>query len=977
MARLKDNVCQKTMMSVEKRERSEEYKVMHLKKQIDQLRDAGKSYWTERLHSQLDYLYQIIQVDAMQDSQQLENVVAELMLRKQENGALLKQDVLEAEQALACYQSVAKSYLMHMVSHAHIDMDWRWGWEETVGVVIDTFRTMLKLLEEYPDFIYTQSQASVYEIIEKYAPEMLPQIRKYVQEGRWEVIATSWVEADKNMPNTESMARHILYTKKYLSELLTISVDNIEIDFEPDTFGHGGNVPEILQQGGVRYYYHCRGNDQEELYRWRAPSGAEVLALRDPQWYYLREMDYHIAWHVPGFCARNHVKSALRFYGVGDHGGGPSRRDIERILDMQTWPLMPTIVFSRLHDFFHAMEEGRELAPVVERELNFIFTGCYTAQSRLKQANRHGEDRLYDSEALCAMASAAGCDLSAMPSVEPAWRNILFNQFHDIITGSCVREAKERGLGRFQDACAIGLANSKRAMLEMGKLIATDAFSWEKDASSLAESGGHGYGSWKGASGSAAFSVNGPANASGRVRAYTLFNTTPYERQELVELTIWDWTEPLEATIVCAEDGKPMVFDVLETDKTYWHHKFSVVSFVATVPAFGYQNYYVKAADLPANREMYFEGPRMHRQTDAPIVLENELIRAVFRQDSMELISLLDKSTGQEQLKGSSAYFNLVDEQSVMPYSSWTVGRVGAKENLNRSCYVSLTKEGDRMLCGGFTYELAFRSSKLKVSVFLPEKSSMLRFSVEVDWHEVGRKGEKTPQLQFCVPYGYEAKSISYDVPGGVLERPEIGHDVPAILYAAPIPSESRSGIMLTSDCKYGYRAYEGQLCLDLLRASVNPDSYPEIGVHNMELGLGVVPEPDWYQMTKMAVCFAHPLYIYSNTIHAGILPGHGHMLQLEGSANVSAVKLAEDGQGLVFRLYQSGLQASQVRITMPEMVCAQMVDLLEREQDTLSVEEDTAIVELPPKSVRTIKLKMATNLPGGEAKDVTGVGQN
>lgn len=932
---------------------------MHLKKLIDQLQDPGKTYWPERLHSQLEFLYEMTQADPNQDPALLEQVTSTLVQTKCENGCITKADVLWAEQALSAFTPSAKAYRLHMVSHAHIDMDWRWGWEETVGTVVDTFHTMLNLLEEYPDFIYTQSQASVYEIVEKYAPELLPFIQKYVKEGRWEVLCTSWVENDKNMTGTEASARHILYTKRYLSALLGVDPDQQQIDFEPDTFGHSQHLPEILSQGGVRYYYHCRGNDQEELYRWRAPSGAEVLVLRDPQWYYLRDMDYHICWHVPGFCARNHVKSALRMYGVGDHGGGPSRRDIERILDMQTWPLLPTMCFSTLHAFFRDMEQARELLPVVDRELNYVFTGCYTAQSRLKQANRHGEDRLYDAETLCAMAVAAGCDLTGMPSIEPAWRNILFNQFHDVVTGTCTREAKERAMGRFQDACAIGLSNSKRAMRQMGALIATDTFPAEKDPASLAESGGHGYGSWKNNEARAAFSVNSQSNGGGKLRAYTIFNPTAYDRQELVEMSIWDWTEPLEATTICCADGQALPFDVLEVNKAYWHHKYSVVSFVAKVPAFGYCNYYVMPADRPSDRVPYFEGPRMHRQSDDPVILENELIKATFRRDTMELISLLDKETGQEQLAEPSAYFNLNDEETTMPYSAWTVGRMGKKENLNRSNFVKLTDEQHGKLRSSVSYEIAFRSSVLKVSVFLPTKASMLRFSVEADWHEIGKEGGNTPQLQFCVPYGYQAATIRYDVPGGIVDREPMGHDVPVLAYAAPVPVENRSGILLTSDCKYGYRASDGAICVTLLRSSINPDRYPEVGVQHMELGLGVVPNADWLHLMQQAVCFAHPLYIYSNTIHSGTLPQSGTMLQIKGRANVAALKRAEDGQGLVIRLVQNDAQPSRVQITLPGMSGAQLVDTMERKQESLTVEAETAELVLPAKTVRTVRLEV------------------
>lgn len=932
---------------------------MNLKKKIDGLRDNGDGYWSQRLYCQLDFLHELVQAEPNQPRQTLENVVTDLLERKRSAGALTKADVLQAEQSLLCYAGAAKSYRLHLVSHAHIDMDWRWGWEETVGVVIDTFQTMLKLLEEYPDFIYSQSQASVYEIVERYAPELLEPIRAYVRQGRWEVLASTWVEADKNMSGTESMVRHLLYTKRYLADLLGVDPDGLQVDFEPDTFGHSANVPEILRQGGVRYYYHCRGNDQEELYRWRAPSGAEVLALRDPQWYYLKKTDYQICWHVPSFCARNHTKSALRFYGVGDHGGGPSRRDIERILDMQTWPLLPQMCFSTLHGFFREAEQAWTQLPVVDRELNFVFTGCYTTQSRIKQANRYGEDRLYDSEALCAMAALAGCDLEGMPSMEPAWRNVLFNQFHDILPGACTKEARERAMGQYQEASALSLANAKRALRALGERVPTDAFACSLDPTSVAEGGGTGYGCWKGGPQRASFTVNGSGNAGGSVRAYTVFNPTAYDREEPVELTVWDWNEPLEATQICGDSGIPLTFDILETDKVYWHHRYSVVSFTAQVPAFGYRTYYVMAADRPAIREPYFEGPRIHRMTDGPVVLENALLKATFRRDTMELISLVEKQTGQEQLSGPAAYFELIEEQSVAPYSAWTVGRVGRRENLNETCFVRMTEAEARGLQQSVTYELSFRASTLKVSVSLTARSSMLRFSVEADWHEIGRDGQVMPQLRFCVPYGYEARTIRYDVPGGCLDRPELGHDVPAVRYACPVPAGTRSGILLTSDCKYGYRAFEGQLSMNLLRSSFHPDRYPEYGICQMELGLGITRDADWHSLTAQAVRFSHPLYIYSNTIHGGSLPRAGSLLQVEGRVNVAALKRAEDQNGVLLRLYQSDSDVSLVRIGLAGMTAAQGMDLLERKTEEYPVWANMAVTEIPTGALRTVRLQI------------------
>lgn len=122
------------------------------------------------------------------------------------------------------------------------------------------------------------------------------------------------------------MARHLLYTRNYLSKLLDIDKESLNIDFEPDTFGHAENGPEILSQGGVKYYYHCRGYHKEHIYRWRAPSGTEVLVYREPVWYNDELARYDSLGFVPSFCKEYGITKTMKFYGVGDHGGGPTRK---------------------------------------------------------------------------------------------------------------------------------------------------------------------------------------------------------------------------------------------------------------------------------------------------------------------------------------------------------------------------------------------------------------------------------------------------------------------------------------------------------------------------------------------------------------------------------------------------------------------------------------------------------------------------
>ena len=164
----------------------------------------------------------------------------------------------DAESLLAPLGAAAKSYTIYCAGHAHIDMNWMWSWPETVGVTIDSFTTVLRLMEEFPQFIFGQSQASVYRIVEEHRPDMLERIAARVREGRWEVTASHWVEGDKNIASGESLCRHLLYTRRYMQELFGLTPEDVQIDWSPDTFGHAHTVPSYLARGGVRYYYHHR-----------------------------------------------------------------------------------------------------------------------------------------------------------------------------------------------------------------------------------------------------------------------------------------------------------------------------------------------------------------------------------------------------------------------------------------------------------------------------------------------------------------------------------------------------------------------------------------------------------------------------------------------------------------------------------------------------------------------------------------------
>ena len=292
---------------------------------LKQMEKEAVSYWSKRILAQLRYAVELNQTLDGKYDKVLNNIIEFLAAAAEEDGVIAAAAARDAEQMLQPLSKEAKKYQMICAAHAHIDMNWMWRWEETVAIVLDTFRTILSLMDEYDEFTFSQSQASVYRIVEEHDPAMLEEIKKRIREGRWEVTAATWVEADKNLSGGESQARHLLYTRRILSEMLDLNPDSLNLDFEPDTFGHSVNVPEILSKGGIKYYYHCRGYDGYQLYKWKAPSRKSIIVYREPLWY-LGAIEPSMAYYVPQFCSSHNLPAMLKVYGVGNHGESPTRR---------------------------------------------------------------------------------------------------------------------------------------------------------------------------------------------------------------------------------------------------------------------------------------------------------------------------------------------------------------------------------------------------------------------------------------------------------------------------------------------------------------------------------------------------------------------------------------------------------------------------------------------------------------------------
>jgi len=881
---------------------------------LESLKKDAAGYWAERILSQMNYAVKLSNVNGGKFDNIIEKALDYLVTKQTEDGVISKTTALNTENMIKEMSIAAKSFKMICAAHAHIDMNWQWGFAETVAITLDTFRTMLNLMKEYTDFKFSQSQASVYRIVEEYDPDMLQEIKDRIKEGRWEVTASTWVETDKNMPNGESLARHILYTKNYLSKLLDLDPDSLQLDFEPDTFGHSRNLPEILINGGVKYYYHCRGYEGHNLYKWQAPSGSAVIVYREPLWYNAT-IDANIAVHVPEFCSAHSIDTILKVYGVGDHGGGPTRRDIEKLIEMNTWPVFPSIRFGTFGEFFRILDSIADRLPVVNQELNFIFTGCYTTQTRIKSANRVSEAKMNEAEAFSSLSAVFADGDYPAATYEEAWKKVLFNHFHDILPGSGVIETREYAMGQFQQVLAAANSGISKALKNIASRIDTTSFriAEEDIRDTISEGAGVGYSIQD-------FSTPQAERGRGKNRIIHFFNPSAHERKEPVEITIWDWPGDLSRIEFKNIEGAVVKHQVLSSKLqhstpvvNYWGHEFVRLLVDVAVPAYGYSTYVMNEKEL---QSLMVGIPNIPR-TEIPdqYILENDYIKVVFDTRNISILSMLDKKHGNEltDAKRPAGIFRLIEEDDCKGMTAWTIGRYMNIFDLNRNVkviYASLDKDALRQW---ITYSIKFRESRLNVTISLDYNSSSLHFDVECDWQETAQIGKYIPQLNFHMPVAYKCKIYKYDIPFGTIIREDLNQDVPANSWALAIPNDGAgSAVTVATNTKYGFRGTEDSISLTLIRSSYDPDPYPENYIHHIKFAVEVVDAAESNTgLIRKAYEYNHPISFVSGLKHNGGIHPVKSFITLEGgSVALSAVKMperAENGNSmLVVRVYET-----------------------------------------------------------------------
>ena len=907
-----------------------------------------------RIISELDFAIRLTkELQGIYDAE-VEQALDYLVDKIDSQGVLTAQDCESAENFLLPMQEACKEYHLILAAHAHMDMNWMWGYTETVALVLATCRSILNIMDEYPEFCFSQSQGAVYKIVEEYDPAMMEEIKTRIAEGRWEVTATAWVETDKNMPEGESLLRHIQYTREYLEKKW--GVKDFDLDFSPDTFGHSANVPEINRFGNVKYYYHCRGNARKDvLYRFRAPSGNEVITYREPNWYNGAITPQIGAGLIEISHRSSGLKTGLVIYGVGDHGGGPTRRDVERALDMMNWKIYPQVKFGTIRQYFKEAEKIQEKLPIVDQELNYFSPGCYTTQSRIKRGNKRLEAALLDAETLGSLSFARVGHLYAKEQMKDAWRNVLFTHFHDILTGSCVQDTREHAMGLYQTSMAVANTQLQNAMRAISMKIDTSSIPVDIDGYySQSEGAGAGYGIEN------FVGVPSTERGSGKTRIFHVFNTRPVKRTEVVELTVWDWTGDLRRIQLKDYHGNLLPYQVLDEELcTYWDHKYVRVLVRVSVPACGYTTVVLSQSELLEYPVYLQESSNQVARLFDDHILENEYIRVRIDAHNGRISSLTDKETGEELIqKEKSAGLNFVDTETASS-SAWNIGRHLANTPVDQCLNLEKVSTGELRNSVKATYSI--RNSKVEITYVLEAGARALRIEMKIDWHEIGN--ETIPVLDYKVPLSYTTDEFLYDVPAGIAKRAPLSNDVPGLKFGLAKNASGKSAVLI-SDCKYGYRGYQDALGLTLINSSTSPDPYPERGIHMITLWLGSY-DGKVAGIEEMAWDFQHKLFYQPSNCHTGTLSMEDSFVQAEGdNVFISAIETDEEGN-LLIRGYELGGEKSQVKLSFQNPIAkAETVNLFgEVRDEQIEIDGKNIRATVKAYSIFELKIKLETAL--------------
>lgn len=792
------------------------------------------------------------------------------------------------------------------IGHTHIDVAWWWTVAQTREKVCRSFATVLKLMEEYPDYKFMSSQPQLYYFLKERYPELYEQIKKRVAEGRWEPEGGMWVEADCNLTSGESLVRQFLYGKRFFKE--EFGVDN-RILWLPDVFGYSGALPQIMAKCGIDYFMTTKlawnqfNKMPYDTFRWRGIDGTEILThLITTLGVGQDEKDFFTTYNgmlhpdaILGGWHRYQQKDInndiLISYGYGDGGGGPTREMLETSSRMDKGiEGVPKVRQAFARTYFDELKErveGNKRLPTWEGELYFEYhRGTYTSMARNKRSNRKAELHMMDLELLGVLADPK----VAYPDAEldGLWHGILINQFHDILPGSSIHEVYE-------------VTKKEYEKMEAQISVLTD----ERVRALIREGEG-----------------------------VTVLNTTGFERDDVVELGDCD------AEALLDENGS--VYPVQQTRK-------GAVAFVKDLPSKGYKTFGKVSAG--EEKRPFCLSPDSH-------ALETPFYQVVFDKNGC-IGQIYDKENDRNVLKpGEAGNLMRVYEDKPIYYDNWDVDIYYTEKfwdvtDLRGFSWVEMgpvraTLRLERQFSHStIMQEIHFyadlRRIDFETTVDWKEHQSLLKVHFPVDVH--------TDEATFEIQYGNVTRKTHRNTSWDKARFESCGQKWMDV-------SEGHYGVSLLNDCKYGHSVKDSCIGLTLIKSGTEPNPTTDQEMHFFTYSL--YPHAETW---KAAGTVPQAFFLNQPAlVSKGGKPGESFSLASLNVPNVvlETVKKAEDGDGVILRMYECENARTPVTLTFNRpFASAESCNCLEEpDGEPVKVDGNKVSFLVKPFEIKTIRIR-------------------
>jgi alpha-mannosidase len=867
----------------------------------------------------------------------------------------------EARARLEVLRPLFETATFHLTGNAHIDAAWLWPWTETVDVVHRTFGTALQLMNEYPEYTYTQSAAAYNEWMAQKYPELNDEIKRRIKEGRWEIVGGMWVEPDLNMPDGESLVRQLLVGKRWFKQAYGVDV---RIGWNPDSFGYNWQLPQIYKKSGIDYFVTQKmaWNDTNQLpfklFWWESPDGSKVLTYFPHDYVNLSLSPVRLSQDLA--LAREKspgMTQMMDLYGVGDHGGGPTRAILDEGFHWKDSGaaaiaadggalVAPKYEFGTAQSFFSAVEKqvapespvwdyrsvpkytppapvaGQVAIPTWDSELYFEYhRGVMTTQANHKHNMRTAEEEVLNAEKWSSLAWVLAGRAYPSSDLTEDWKKVLFNQFHDLAAGS--------GIGViYKDA-----QKDYDVVRWSTNEISSDALK------TLAER---------------VDTHNEPKfEASIPV---VIWNPLAWERKGDVTVTAQDPTARAEtfAWTYNEETNTINTAQLVERDAATGVIRVRISG--VSVPALGYRMIHL----VPVNNA----NEPLATLSDSSVntfLMINDKLSVSIDKNSGCITSMIEKTTNLETLAPNSCGNQLqFFKDTPKDYDAWNIDP-GTLDVQPATIEKADSVEPIKLSNGSHAYRVTrhWQNSKFVQTISLAPQSDIVDIDNDIDWHE------KHVLLKAAFPLIVKSDFATYEIPYGEIERPTTRNnswekaqfEVPAMRWAdlsGAGPDGKVHGLSILNQDKYGYDAAGNVLRLTLLRSPTWPDPDADQGHHHFHYAL--YPHPGTWKdaMTvRHGWEYDYPLQAVVTTAHSGSLPAEHSFASVE-PANVvlTAVKKAEDANGLIFRVYEwAGKEATVEFHVPPGATSATVTNLMEQpEGDLLPVTTENGgnVVKVP-----------------------------